>query len=359
MLKPVKRPKSPCWIARGTIDGQRIEKSTGICKSQSKSEAKRACRSIELEVLLASDSVKKEPYLFGDAVVDYLEQGGSPRYMGNLVDYFGDTACDEITNQSLNRAALTLYPNAAGATINRQLLTPVGAVINLASMSRLCLPLRVKRRREGEPREHFMLPEEADKLIAATHQSFNKHMPALVTFLIGQGCRVGEALKLQANDLHLEGGFAILRAETTKGKYERRITLIPRVRAALSTLNTINSEGALFRTQHGKEYTFNGIRGGQIESAFRTAVVNAGLDPNLIHPHICRHTWATWFYAQLKDPLRLKREGGWKKDTWERYTKTQGPGLGDDALEYGWDFDQQWGKRGGILDKRMKKAAKT
>lgn len=334
MLKPVKRKGTPFYVARGTIDGRRIERSTGTTVH---AIAKQRCIEF-LKDFEPEKPVEAGPYKFEEAVRDYMDQGGQTRYLPKLVDYFANVTCDEITNKVLNDAALSLYPNAAPATINRQLLTPMGAIINLAADSRLCLPLKVRRRKEPPPRDLFMTPDEAERLIEATHGVRNKHFPALVTFLIGQGCRVGETLQINAaRDVDLENGFVTLRADTTKGGYTRRVTLIPRVRAALSTLDTIGRDGALFHTDKGEPYRTAGDHGGQIAQAFGSCVQAAGLSLK-ITPHICRHTWATWFYAQTRDPLRLKREGGWKKNTWERYTKLH-PGLGDDVRAHGWEFN--------------------
>lgn len=74
------------------------------------------------------------------------------------------------------------------------------------------------------------------------------------------------------------------------------------------------------------------------------AVESAGLDPDRVTPHVCRHSWATWFYAQTLDPMRLKVEGGWKSAEWERYVKIATPGLGRLALEAGWDFRAESGE---------------
>ena len=76
-----------------------------------------------------------------------------------------------------------------------------------------------------------------------------------------------------------------------------------------------------------------------LQKPFNRARDAAGL-PSWATPHVMRHTWATWFYAQTKDVLRLKQEGGWKSDQWERYTKIAPPRIGADAFDRGWDFSE-------------------
>lgn len=87
--------------------------------------------------------------------------------------------------------------------------------------------------------------------------------------------------------------------------------------------------------------------GGQIGKQFAKAVKKAGMDEDVITPHVCRHTWATWFYAQTKDVRRLQDEGGWKSGEWQRYTKLGTPSLGNDALRMGWDFREDDDKDSG------------
>ena len=50
--------------------------------------------------------------------------------------------------------------------------------------------------------------------------------------------------------------------------------------------------------------------GTRIKKAFAGACKRAGIKD--FSPHACRHTWATWHYAENRDLGALKRLGGWK-----------------------------------------------
>lgn len=155
---------------------------------------------------------------------------------------------------------------------------------------------------------------------------------------------MGETITLDGNDVHLDHRMAILR--DTKNGEERRVTLIPRVVAALSTLPTVGVSGPLFRRLDGYPFRTSETGGGQIKMPFVRAVEAIGLDPAIFTPHVCRHTWATWFYAQTRDVLRLQCEGGWKSGEWQRYAKIGTPELGEAARRKGWNFDpagENWG----------------
>jgi len=60
-------------------------------------------------------------------------------------------------------------------------------------------------------------------------------------------------------------------------------------------------------------------QGGHIKTAFRGACRRAGIED--FTPHDCRHTWATWTYAETRDLRALMQLGGWKSLAMvERYT---------------------------------------
>ncbi|UHD45515.1 site-specific integrase [Aureimonas altamirensis] len=340
MLELKKRPKSPYWVARGTIQGRRVEVST---KCKRLSDAKEALPGIIAE--LCADTDGEEDELSFVAALDlYEQQHPNARFLAPIRRYFADMLVSEITNAEMRKAANALYPGLAASTIRRQLYTPVKAVLNAAAEDDLCVVRKLKAPTGGGRRTVFMLPKEADALVQALVADENGYLAPMVTFLLGQGCRMGETLSLAAADVSLEHRFAILR--DTKNDEERRISLVPRVVAALSTLPTIGRDGPLFRRENGMGFTVGQNSGGQIKSPFSRAVLAAGLDPKRITPHVCRHTWATWFYAQTKDVRRLQNEGGWKSNEWQRYTKLGTPDLGHSVMRAGWDFREMGENRG-------------
>ncbi|MEP0149960.1 tyrosine-type recombinase/integrase [Roseibium sp.] len=339
MLKLKKRPKSPYWIARGTFQGQRVEVST---KCTLLADAKAALPGIIAE--LSADQDGAGELSFARALRVYQDINPDARFLGPLAVHFAGKMVSEITNAEMRKAAHALYPGRAPATIRRQLYTPMKAILNCAAEEDLCAAPRLKSPTGGNKRTEFFLPKQADAVILEMGKNDNLCLSAMVTFLFGQGCRMGETITLDGTDVSLDDRFAILR--NTKNGEERRVTLIPRVVAALSTLPTVGVPGPLFRRLDGFGFRHGTNGGGQIQKQFASAVRGAGLDPSRFTPHVCRHSWATWFYAQTKDVRRLQDEGGWKSGEWQRYTKIGTPDLGKTALKAGWDFrelGENWG----------------
>lgn len=338
MLKLVKRPGSPFWIARGTVDGRRVERSTG---ERDKGAAKHAIPGL-VAALTASRIDPAEGLRFDQAVALYLDHRPNARFLEPLLSHFGRTPVAGINQAALRFAANRLYPGAKPATLRRQVWTPVKAILNHAADDELCAPPRLKAPSGGARRTVFVMPEEANAIIRALRGAW---LPAMVTFLFAQGCRMGETITLDGRDVSLDGGFALLR--NTKNGEERRVTLTARTKAALSVLPTLGHAGPLFRREDGAKFRETGSSGGQIQWAFGKAVEATGMDPERVTPHVCRHSWATWFYAETLDPMRLKIEGGWKSAEWERYVKLATPDLGRLAIEAGWDFRPESGEERG------------
>lgn len=329
MLTLVKRPKSPYWIARGTVDGVRIERSTG---ETSKPEARKKLAAIIEEARQAAPVARGWRELsFAEGVSAYLDAGRDARFLDRILEHFLETRLGAIDNAAMARAANAIYPGRAPATIRRQLYTPVSAIINFLKDDKLRAP------KGGGARTMFVMPSLAEEIIRAATTQPSIWLPALITFLFGQGTRAGETFAIDGrNDVDLAGRWAMLR--DPKNGHERRVTLQPRVIAALSRLPNVGRPGPLFRRFDGEAFTEKVGRGGQVRTAFANAVTAAGGDPKMITPHVCRHSWATWFYAQTKDTLRLKEEGGWLSNEHERYVKLGTSEIATEALRKGWDF---------------------
>lgn len=337
MLKLTKRKNSPYWIARGTIKGFRIERSTGEVK---KAEAIKKLSEIiaEAEAKAIEDAKPKikrtekwETISFAAAMTSYVDHGAQTRFLDKILDYFLVTPLGEIDNTMMTQAAQALYPRAQPATIRRQLYVPVSAIMNFMKDDKLRAPKGEGRRTD------FITPEQAELLIQAAARNKNPYLPAMITFLLGQGVRTSELFNLDNSDLNLDAQYAIIR--NPKNGHERTLKLIPRVIRALSGLPTIGQDGPVFRKWNGEAYAPKKGRGGQIRNPFRACVKAADLDAEKITPHIMRHTWATWHYAVNKDPLALKIAGGWESNEWERYTKSAPEGLSMPVIAHGWGIN--------------------
>ena len=305
-LQLKRRPKTPYWIIRGTLRGIRVEESTGT-SDRSVAEEIRARR--EAEILEQSVYGRRATATFAHAAVSYLGNGGSKRFAGPVIGHFGTTPLVQIDQDALDAGAKKLFPHASPATRNRQFFAVASAILHHAAKRGWCPSPLIQRPRSSDPRIRWIPIEEADRLIEAC----SDHLRPLVIFMLYTGARVGEALWLEWRDVNL--GRAHVSFPKTKNGEARGVPLHPRVVAALANLKDRNGE--VFRRPDGKPYSRprnpgDTSAGTRIKRAFAGACKRAGIAD--FHPHDCRHTWATWHYAENRDLGGLMRLGGWKSE---------------------------------------------
>lgn len=327
-LKLVQRGKT--WYLRGTVAGQRVYESTGLGDRRA-AEALRARREAELVERHAYG--RRASVTFAQAALTYLEAGGEGRFLGPILEHFGPRIkLSEIDNDAVAACARALYPTAAPSTVNRQVITPISAVVQMAADDNLCDPRRFRRRKEGQGRLRWLTPTEAEALLRAAESRTRLQ----ILFLLGTGTRTGEMIALQRPQLYLASAEAWI-AETKNGR--PRMVRFPARTAQAFDAADLPEAGAVFRTPKGKPYARRANGGGQIAASFNAARDAAGLGPD-VTPHVLRHTWATWFHGQTRDFGSLMDLGGWEKaDMANRYRKIAPAWLADDLRRHGWDFE--------------------
>jgi integrase len=300
----------------GTVNGEVVRRRAA---SNVPATAREEAALIETEIIRRQHlGERPNVHTFAEAVKSYV--GADRRSVSTLAGLhrilraLGDVPLRGVDQDAVERVSrAVLAPGASPATVRRWVIVPLRAVLNHAADLGWCDAPRFKSPRQPEGRTRFLIPDEVDRLIAASAP----HIRPLVVFLVGTGARMSEALELEWRDVDLAGGRAIF-WRTKNGT--RRVVLLPqRIVMHLAGLQS-GPEGRVFNAASGQPYADTERQyGGQIKTAWRGALRRAGLDPELT-PHDLRHTWATWHYAVHKDMLRLRQEGGWSSVTLvERY----------------------------------------
>jgi len=317
-LKVVQLKNSPNWYLRGTAGGQKIVESTG---TRDRKTAEKICIKRNADLLNEQIHGKRATRTFADAAARYLTfQERTPstkEYVRKLILHFGVTSLADIGQDSLDAAFQAILHGgltASPATKIRAVITPLNAILEHAAVLGWCSRPSFKKPTIRKTSANFLLPAQADALITAA----TPHLRPLLTFLIGTGYRMSEALELDWSMVDLHG--ARVRA-WQKQDNERRADLCVRVLTSLRALP--HHEGAVFRPivtrlakgqkktiVYGDAYRDNSAGGGQIRTAWATAIRKAGLSPDLT-PHDLRHTWASWHACVHKDPFKLKQDGAW------------------------------------------------
>jgi integrase/recombinase XerD len=152
--------------------------------------------------------------------------------------------------------------------------------------------LDLPRRRRKLPRT--LSPGEAARLIDAAAGTTPRSLRdrALVELLYGAGLRISEAVGLERAGVDLSQ--RLVRC-TGKGGKER---IVPLGRQAVDALRRYESRGRPFLDKRNRPELFLNAQGGALTRAgafliLRKLAEKAGLEPERIHPHLLRHSFAT------------------------------------------------------------------
>ena len=185
------------------------------------------------------------------------------------------------------RAATTIARRAAAIRSFFRHQTLLGARADNPA-AELDLPRRVRRL----PRT--LSPGEAERLVEAargtTPRALRDH--ALVELLYGAGLRVSEAVGLERGGVDLDDRFV---RTIGKGGKER---VVPIGRQAAEALRRYLAHGRPHLDRRHRPELFLNAQGGPLTRAgafliLRKLAGKAGLDPERVHPHLLRHSFAT------------------------------------------------------------------
>jgi hypothetical protein len=127
-LVPPRKGRSPNYTVRGTHLRTKVDQTAG---TDDPKLARKELRRIKEEIERGRFSPGRE-LDFMSAAISYLEAGGEVRFIDPLKDHFGETPLSAIDQAAIDAAAVTLYPNETAATRNRQVYTPVSAILKHA-----------------------------------------------------------------------------------------------------------------------------------------------------------------------------------------------------------------------------------
>lgn len=310
-LKPPVKGRSKFYRVRGTYLGVRVDRTTETTEERAaKVILKRWKEEIERGTyshgIPRAETVKR-PATFGDAAIAYIDAGGERAFLGPIIELNGpmglrDKALTEIDQISIDRCAAMLYPKATAATKNRQVYTPVSAVLKRAGIEKRILRPAGWR---GRKSVSWLTPEQAFALFAAADQH-SAEFGLFLKLLCYTGMRLGEAINIKIGDIDISN--AIIYLPQTKNGDARTVYLTKDLVAALA-----NHPRGLDRPKHSRLIRFH--VGGRIRTMLAEAMEAAGLSfPRRQRGfHLFRHTWATWMrrYGGL-DTSALLETGAWR-----------------------------------------------
>lgn len=302
LVKP-RKGKSPYYTMRGTYLGIYTDRSTG---TGDRALAQKILAKRRREIESGKFTDPKAPD-FAGAAAAYMKAGGEERFLAPLILHFRTTPLSEIDQSAIDHAADTLYPNASAATRNRQVYSPISAVLKRAGMKK---ELHRPKGAQGRELTHWLQPEQAFALFLEADK-LDCQFGIFLRFLCYTGERLTAALKIQVSDIEFDQSLAYVR----KGKNgnPRGVYLPPDLVERMKA----HPKG-IERT--GKFFTFSksGYLYNLLDDTCRAAKVNL---PSRVAFHVFCHTWGTWMRRTGMDARGLVGTGRWDdpKSTF-RYT---------------------------------------
>lgn len=293
------KARSPNYHIRGTHLGTYINCSAG---TPSRAEAIKCLKSKKEDIERGRITKRGEP-TFAEAARAYVDAGGERKFLSKLVLHFGETPLRNIDQMAIDGAAGAIYPKVSSATRNRQVYTPIFAILKRAGITTI---FKRPIGGAGQTRTAHLEPAEAWRLLDAA-ETVDPEAAILLTFCLYTGARLSEALALQCRNINL--GFRTALFEQTKNGEPRTVYLPMVVVTALA-----NHPAGMDRDG----YVFSwSIYLGKSKARFYRLIdriyAKAKVDTRGAPIHILRHTYATWLRRYAAADVRaLVDTGAWR-----------------------------------------------
>lgn len=339
-LVPPKAGRTPFYHIRGSHLGVAVNRSA---RTSTKSVATRLKKAYETDIErgayqplpVAADAPVTLPVTFLAAATAYAKAGGEADFLKVIVACSGahairDKPVEAIGQHDLDHIAAALFPNATAATRNRQVYTPIAAVLHHAGVQK-----KFKRPKgwRGSKATSWLEPEAAFALLDAA-DARDREFGLLCTVLLYTGMRISEALNAELCHLNLDR--ATLYLPQTKNSESRMVFLPPVAvakframapRPARADGRRQADAGVPFLKRHPRAKLFRFHRGGHLRLLLKNAMRQAALSfPRRQGGfHLFCHTYGTWMhrYAAL-DNYDLTRTKRWLDPrSAERYIHTE------------------------------------
>lgn len=292
---PNLKKRGDIWHYSFTVDGVRHR---GSSKTSDKRLAEDIAAKHETRVRRAAVHGEEAVLTFTDAVGIYLDAGKDGRFLAPLLKTFGKRLVSSISGPEVRKVAKEIYPTAVPATLNRQVVTPMRAVINHAADAKKAQPITIKRFKE----ERTMRPAGTSQWVEAFEKkALELDMPetaALVRFMFETATRVSEACRLTWDEVNLQMGFAYLAKTKT---VPRKVFLTRSMVVALANI----------RSKHPR-LVFAAANRSTVQKRVDKVIKEAGL-VRLTSHEFGRHGFATEMIVRNDvDVATTADHGGWK-----------------------------------------------
>jgi integrase len=283
------------------------------------------------------------PLSFVNAATAYMQAGGDGKFLLPVIDAWPQKLLADVDQVAIDTLAAQLYPKATAATRNRQVYTPIAAVLHRSGIEK-----EVKRPKgwRGNRSTSWLEPHEAFLVLSEAYK-IEPEFGLFCFYLIYTGERLGEALRAEVRHLKLHRNYLYLPDSKTgvpRGIYlpkclvqafydqppRQARLLIQRGQKGFITGGggrSVQDAGLPFLERRADAKLFRFHDGSALRGMLREAMTAAGLSfPRRQGGfHIFCHTYGSWMHQFGKlDRHGLARTGRWvDPNSADRYIHTQ------------------------------------
>lgn len=196
------------YYIRGTYLSIRLDDSTGTCEA---SAAKRILTTWRKqaergEFRRQQPKPERAAPSFANAATAYMRAGGDGQYMEPILKAWPNKMLADIDQIAIDTVAAELYPLATPQTRNRQVYTPISAVLKHVGIEK-----KVKRPKgwRGKKSKSWLEPEQAWRVFEAADK-IDLEFGLLLRHLLYTGMRIEEALTRELRDIQLDRAYCYL-----------------------------------------------------------------------------------------------------------------------------------------------------
>ena len=307
----LRRKPNGIWFADVyAASGERIRKSS---RTRDEAKAREWYAKLLNDLWRQRQLGERARRTWDEAVVAYMKaKEGSASYDSNLTRIarlhpeLGGWYLVDIDRKKLNEVKRWLAESLKPGTVNRY-LSFVLAVLNYAADEMEWIERAPKVKKADVPASdvEFLTPEEAERLIVELQRlARTRHLVKFVSFALATGLRMRNVTRLEWSQIDMQRRCMWVRAVDSKS---RKPIPVPLTAQAIAVL----------RSQMGQHlervFTFRGKPYERVNSrTLHKAAARAGIQKR-VHPHLFRHTFASWHVMSGTSLQELKELGGWSK----------------------------------------------
>lgn len=171
-------------------DGKRVRKSA---KTRDPKQAEEQRAALEARLWKIHHHGAEAVMTFDAGAVAYAEHGGETRFLMPIAKYLEGVRLKDLSGAMARDCAKKLYPQASNATLNRQVITPIRAVVNFCCEQKWCPPVRIS----SFPTETKKRQAVGRDYIEALRPHLPERLYVMMRFLHETGRRVGDAIAME------------------------------------------------------------------------------------------------------------------------------------------------------------------